>query len=166
MKHIVHNQKQHIALLLHSVHLSREKMRTGCGGPFGAVIVETKTSQVIAEGWNQVTSTNDPTAHAEIISIREAAKTLGRFHLAGYTIYSSCEPCPMCLSAIYWAHLDGIYYANTRHEAAAIGFDDSLIYREISTPLDQRVKPMHHMQLPEAKEVFSEWNRMIEKTPY
>jgi guanine deaminase len=153
-------------LLRRAIHLSKEKMRAGFGGPFGAVVVESGTGKIIAEGWNQVTSSCDPTAHAEMMAIRTAAQSLDRFHLTGYSIYSSCEPCPMCLAAIYWAHLDGIYYANTRHEAAAIGFDDSFLYQEISTNPDQRKIPIQHIPLPEANEVFTEWNQQVDKTPY
>ena len=109
-----------------AVRLSAERMREGAGGPFGAVIV--KDGKVVAEGWNRVTSTNDPTAHAEVMAIRSACEKLGTFSLQGCEIYTSCEPCPMCLSAIYWARLDRIYFANSREDAAAIGFDDELIY--------------------------------------
>ncbi|HSP25554.1 MAG TPA: nucleoside deaminase, partial [Saliniramus sp.] len=118
--------------LAHAVALSREHMEGGRGGPFGAVIV--RDGRVLAEGWNEVTSTNDPTAHAEVVAIRRACREIGDFSLAGATLYASCEPCPMCLASADWARISRIVYANTRAEAAAIGFDDSFIYDEI--PLD------------------------------
>ena len=120
----------------HAVRLSAERMREGAGGPFGAVIV--KDGKVIAEGWNEVTSANDPTAHAEVVAIRLACEKLGTFSLEGCDIYASCEPCPMCLAAIYWARIDRIFFANTREEAAAIGFDDEFLYREIPKPIAER----------------------------
>src|SRR5487761_1508170 len=115
-----------------AISLSREQMEHGGGGPFGAVIV--KGGVIIAEGWNRVTSTNDPTAHAEIVAIRAACAVLGSFSLGDCEIYASCEPCPMCLAAIYWARLERVYYANTRADAARIGFDDDFLYREIAAP--------------------------------
>ena len=112
-----------------AVHIAGAHMRAGAGGPFGAVIA--RAGAIIAEGHNQVTSTNDPTAHAEITAIRHAGRVLGTFDLSGYELYASCEPCPMCLAAIYWARLDRVYFANTRADAARIGFDDAWIYAEI-----------------------------------
>ena len=115
-----------------AVHIAGAHMRAGAGGPFGAVIA--RAGAIIAEGHNQVTSTNDPTAHAEITAIRHAGRVLGTFDLSGYELYASCEPCPMCLAAIYWARLDRVYFANTREDAARIGFDDAWIYAEIPKP--------------------------------
>ena len=148
----------------HAVRLSAERMRDGAGGPFGAVIV--KDGQVIAEGWNRVTSTNDPTAHAEVTAIRNACGALGSFSLQGAEIYASCEPCPMCLAAIYWARLDRIYFANTRADAARIGFDDDLIYAEVSKPLEHRTIPTLQLPLPEAEAVFAEWAASPDKLRY
>ena len=139
-------------------------MRENAGGPFGAVVV--KDGKVIAEGWNRVTSTNDPTAHAEVIAIRAACAKLGTFSLAGCEIYTSCEPCPMCLSAIYWARLDRIYFANSRKDAAAIGFDDDFLYREVEKPIEARTIPAVKLDLPEAKAVFDEWERKPDKVEY
>jgi tRNA(Arg) A34 adenosine deaminase TadA len=152
------------ALMRHAVRLSAERMRQGAGGPFGAVIV--KDGEVIAEGWNKVTSSNDPTAHAEVVAIRAACEKLGSFSLEGCEIYASCEPCPMCLAAIYWARLDRIYFANTRDEAAAIGFDDEFLYREIPKAIEARSIPTKHLELPEAKAVFAEWQKKPDKVPY
>ena len=154
----------HRAFMRHAVKLSAERMREGAGGPFGAVIV--KDGKVIAEGWNKVTSTNDPTAHAEVSAIRAACAKLGTFSLAGCDIYTSCEPCPMCLSAIYWARLDRIYFANSRQDAAAIGFDDALIYDEVPKPIDQRIIPTVKLDLPEAEAVFAEWRAKPDKVQY
>ncbi len=147
-----------------AIQLSALKMRAGFGGPFGAVIV--KDGKVIAEGWNEVTSTQDPTAHAEIVAIRKAAQALKNFDLSGCEIYSSCEPCPMCLSAIYWARLDKIYFANTRHEAAEIGFDDNFLYEEVVKPIQQRRIATMHVPDPEALNVFSEWQNKTDKLSY
>ncbi len=147
-----------------AVRLSAERMREGAGGPFGAVIV--KDGKVIAEGWNKVTSSNDPTAHAEVVAIRLACETLGAFSLDGCDIYASCEPCPMCLAAIYWARIGRIFFANTRDEAAAIGFDDEFLYREIPKPIEERSIPTKHLAIPEAKAVFAEWEKKPDKVPY
>ena len=139
-------------------------MLAGEGGPFGAVIV--KNGAVIAEGWNRVTSTCDPTAHAEIVAIRRACETLGVFHLEGATLYTSCEPCPMCMAAIYWAHIDTVYYANTRAEAAAIGFDDNKIYDELAWPIAERSLPMHKIDCAHATESFRLWEEKQDKAAY
>jgi tRNA(Arg) A34 adenosine deaminase TadA len=147
-----------------AIALSREMMRSGKGGPFGAVIV--RDGHVVAEGFNQVASTNDPTAHAEIVAIRRACQALGALELAGCEIYTSCEPCPMCLAAIYWARLDRIYYANDRHDAAAIGFRDEFLYREIPLPPDQRAIPTLRLLPAEGQAVFAEWDRKPDKLPY
>lgn len=150
--------------MLRAIELSRHNMQAGQGGPFGAVIV--KDNQIIGEGWNQVTSTNDPTAHAEITAIRNAAKNLNSFELKGAQIYTSCEPCPMCLAAIYWARIEQIFYANTRQDAAAIQFDDEFLYQEVSKPLDQRTIPSHSCAREEALEVFKEWSNKADRIPY
>ncbi|VAW11334.1 Guanine deaminase [hydrothermal vent metagenome] len=147
-----------------AIALSAERMRANLGGPFGVVIV--KDGQVIAEGFNQVTSTNDPTAHAEVSAIRAACAKLGTFSLAGCEIYTSCEPCPMCLSAIYWARLDRIYFANTRQEAADIGFDDEFLYREIARPIAERSIPTTRLDLEAARSVFEEWRVKPDKVMY
>jgi tRNA(Arg) A34 adenosine deaminase TadA len=147
-----------------AIELSRQKMEENHGGPFGAVIV--KDGRIIGEGWNHVTSANDPTAHAEVTAIRNACKSLGDFKLAGCEIYTSCEPCPMCLAAIYWARLDKIYYANTRKDAAAIGFDDDFLYREISLPEAERKLPVRRLLADEAKNVFDSWVKKPDKTTY
>jgi tRNA(Arg) A34 adenosine deaminase TadA len=147
-----------------AVRLSAEEMRKGAGGPFGAIIV--KDDRIVAQGWNRVTSTNDPTAHAEVTAIRNACEMLGSFSLQGCEIYSSCEPCPMCLAAIYWARLDRLYFANTREEAAAIGFDDAHIYGEVSKPIADRLIPTTRLLLPEAVSVFAEWQAKPDKIAY
>jgi guanine deaminase len=147
-----------------SIELSRQHMEAGHGGPFGAVIVH--ENRIIAEGWNQVTSINDPTAHAEVMAIRSAASRLSRFSLEGCTLYTSCEPCPMCLAAAYWARLDRLVYAASREDAAAIGFDDALIYHELALPISQRRLPMQQMLRDEATQVFAAWHAKVDKTPY
>lgn len=147
-----------------AIEISREKMQAGAGGPFGAVIV--KNNQVIASGWNQVTSANDPTAHAEIMAIRNACASVGDFSLKGSTIYTSCEPCPMCLAAIYWARIDKIVYANTRADAAAIQFDDDFLYRELNLPIEDRKIPMQQCMHTEANRVFQEWQQKTDKILY
>lgn len=144
--------------------MSGENMKTGKGGPFGCVIV--KDGKIIARGSNLVTSSNDPTAHAEVVAIREACKTLNAFQLIGCEIYTSCEPCPMCLGAIYWARPDKVYYANTREDAAAIGFDDDFIYQEIAIPIDDRKIQFVKVDSVEAKNVFSRWKENPNKIDY
>ncbi len=147
-----------------AIRLSIEKMRAGNGGPFGAVVV--KDGEIIARGFNQVTSSNDPTAHAEMVAIREACSKLGSFQLTGCEIYTSCEPCPMCLGAIYWARPDKVYYANTKEGAAAIDFDDQFIYEEIDLPISDRKMPFIHMMEKEAKVAFDEWADKQDKIEY
>ncbi len=147
-----------------AIALSREGMEGGKGGPFGAVIVQ--GDRIVAEGVNQVTSALDPTAHAEIVAIRAACAALGRFDLRGCDVYTSCEPCPMCLAALYWARVDRIFYANDRAEAARIGFDDALIYREVALPPDGRLIPMTRLLADEAREAFTEWSRKPDRVPY
>jgi guanine deaminase len=147
-----------------AIRLSRQKMLANQGGPFGAIIV--RNGKIVARGWNRVTATNDPTAHAEMTAIREACKKLKRFHLDDCEIYSSCEPCPMCLAAIYWARLNGVFYANTRRDAAGIQFDDRMIYHEISLPIPRRKIPMKQLLRNEALKVFMEWKKKSDKVPY
>ena len=152
------------AFMRAAIRLSFQMMRRGAGGPFGAVVV--KGGKIIGRGWNQVTSGNDPTAHAEIVAIRAACKRLKTFHLDDCELYTSCEPCPMCLSAIYWAHIDKIYYGNTRRDAAKIAFDDALIYREVALPIGRRRLPMKQLLRPEALKAFAEWQRKPDKVVY
>lgn len=147
-----------------AIKLSLDNMRKGAGGPFGAVVVQ--DGKVIGAGWNKVTSTNDPTAHAEVVAIREACQNLGNFDLSGAEIYTSCEPCPMCLSAIYWARIHKIYYANTRQDAADINFDDDFIYQEIPKDLNERKVPMVQCLHDEALTVFKEWKEKQDKVTY
>ena len=134
------------------------------GGPFGCVIV--KNNKIIAEGSNKVTLSNDPTAHAEIVSIRAACQKLKIFNLTGCDLYSSCEPCPMCLSAIYWSHIDNIFYANTREDAKKINFDDSLIYSEFSKKIEDRKIPIKQMLREEALQAFTIWSKKTNKIEY
>ena len=147
-----------------AIELSRSHMEAGEGGPFGAVVV--KDGQVVAEGWNRVTSSHDPTAHAEVTAIREACARLGTFELRGCEIYTSCEPCPMCLSAIYWARLDRIWYANGQADAAAIQFDDAWLYREVALPLGERSLPLTQLLRDEALTVFKAWDAKVDKIRY
>ena len=146
-----------------AIALSEESVRTG-GGPFGAVIV--KDGIIVSEASNSVTLDHDPTAHAEVNAIRKATQKLGTFDLEGCEIYTSCEPCPMCLGAIYWAHLDRIYYANDRKDAARIGFDDDFIYKEIALKPQERHKQMEVLLSEEAKEAFWMWEADGDKAEY
>jgi tRNA(Arg) A34 adenosine deaminase TadA len=150
-------------LMLRAIALSEESVENG-GGPFGAVIA--RQGEIIAEASNSVTLDNDPTAHAEVNAIRKATKILGTFDLSGCDIYTSCEPCPMCLGAIYWAHLDTIYYANNRQDAARIGFDDDFIYQEIALKPEDRHKKMELLLPNEAKKAFEMWEKNTGKTEY
>ncbi|MEI7534702.1 MAG: nucleoside deaminase [Verrucomicrobiae bacterium] len=147
-----------------AIRLSLIKMQSGQGGPFGAVVV--RRGKIIARGWNRVTSANDPTAHAEVMAIRAACRKLKTFQLADCELYTSCEPCPMCLAAIYWARLKKVYYANSRRDAAKIGFDDELIYREVAQPVSQRLIPMKQLLRVEAGKVFAEWKVKPDKVVY
>jgi len=146
-----------------AIRLSRESVKNG-GGPFGAVIV--KNGEIIAAASNKVTQDNDPTAHAEVSAIRQAAKKLKTFNLSGCEIYTSCEPCPMCFGAVYWARLDKLYFANTKQDAKAIGFDDSFIYEEIELPFDKRKIPNIQLLQNEAIEAFKDWEQKEDKTEY
>lgn len=150
-------------LMRRAISLSEESVRNG-GGPFGAVIA--RNGEIVAEASNSVTLDNDPTAHAEVNCIRRAAAKMGTFCLEGCEIYTSCEPCPMCLGAIYWARLDKIYYANNRKDAAKIGFDDDFIYQEIPLPPDERQKKMELLLPDEAIKAFRMWEESGEKTEY
>ena len=147
-----------------AIRLARIKMQTGQGGPFGAVVV--RRGQIIARGWNRVTSANDPTAHAEVMAIRAACRKLKTFQLADCELYTSCEPCPMCLAAIYWAWLKKVYYANSRRDAAKIHFDDELIYREVARPVSRRLIAMKQLLRGEAGQVFAEWKDEPDKLVY
>lgn len=150
-------------MMREAIRLATESVEKG-GGPFGAVIV--KDGEIIAGRSNSVTIDNDPTAHAEVNAIREAARRLGTFDLSGCTVYTSCEPCPMCLGAIYWAHIDRIFYGNNRADAASIGFDDDFIYRELDKPLPERTIPIRPLLQQEALSTFRLWNEKTDKTEY
>lgn len=147
-----------------AIRLSRQKMRANQGGPFGAIIV--RDGKIVGRGWNQVAATNDPTAHAETTAIRAACKKLKRFHLEDCELYTSCEPCPMCLGAVYWARLKSVFYANTRRDAAKIQFDDSLIYDEVRLPISRRTIRMKPLLRGEALKVFAEWKNKADKIRY
>lgn len=147
-----------------AIRLSLAKMKADCGGPFGAVVV--RKGKIVGRGWNRVSSTNDPTAHAEVSAIRDACKKLKTFQLDDCELYTSCEPCPMCLAAIYWARLRKVYYANTRKDAAKIDFDDDLIYSEVARPVSRRIIPMKQLLRPEALEVFKSWKNKTDKIRY
>jgi guanine deaminase len=157
-------ETMNLTFLHEAIRLSREKSQAGEGGPFGAVIV--RNEQIVGRGWNRVTSANDPTAHAEISAIREACSRLGVFSLAGCDIYTSCEPCPMCLAAIYWARLDRVFFAATRQDAAAAGFDDGRIYDELAMDIGCRSLPMMQDLQAEACQAFAEWLKKADRTPY
>lgn len=148
----------------HAIRLSIEHMESGDGGPFGCVIV--RDGVVLAEGHNRVTSSHDPTAHAEVTAIREACRAVGDFNLQGCDLYTSCEPCPMCLGAIYWARIDRVYYANTKADAAAIGFDDAFIYEELERSLEARSLPFTSLLRDEALAAFRAWEAKEDKVRY
>ncbi|HTG59947.1 MAG TPA: nucleoside deaminase [Terriglobia bacterium] len=154
----------HEELMRVAIALSIENVRTGRGGPFAAVVA--KDGALIGRGVNLVTATNDPTAHAEVSAIRAACQALGSFHLTGCELYTTCEPCPMCLGAIYWARLARYYYGNTRSDAARIGFDDSLIYQELSRLPEERGIGGIRLLSREAVEAFNEWMRTPARVPY
>ena len=147
-----------------AIRLSLAKMRTNQGGPFGALVI--RNDKIVGRGWNRVTSTNDPTAHAEIVAIRDACKRLKSFELDGSELYTSCEPCPMCLSAIYWARFKRIYYGNTRKDAAKIAFDDDFIYHEVKLPISRRKIPMRQLLRSEALVAFKAWQNKPDKIVY
>jgi guanine deaminase len=147
-----------------AIELSIENVRAGRGGPFAAVVV--KNGAIVAEGVNQVTALNDPTAHAEVVAIRAACQKLASFELADCELYTSCEPCPMCLGAIYWARPARVYFGNTAQDAADAGFDDSFIYREAAKPLAQREIPMVPLMREQALAAFQLWQEKADKIPY
>ena len=146
-----------------AIELSVESVKKG-GGPFGCIIV--KNGEIVSEGSNKVTLTNDPTAHGEIVAIRNACKKINNFNLSGCELYSTCEPCPMCLSAIYWARIEKIYYANTREDAKKIDFDDSLIYSELQKNIKERKIPMIQIMRNEALKAFELWDKKMDKVKY
>lgn len=147
-----------------AIELSKKGMDNLAGGPFGALIV--KDGEIIAEGYNQVTSTNDPTAHAEMVVIREACKKLNSFQLEDCVIYTSCEPCPMCLGAIYWARPKAVFYACTKEDAAAIDFDDHFIYEELDKDIEDRRIRFINLKREDGKKVFDQWHTKMERTKY
>jgi len=147
-----------------AIRLSQENMEKNAGGPFGAVIV--KDGKIVGKWRNKVTSTNDPTAHAEMVAIRDACQNLKTFELNWCELYTSCEPCPMCLGAIYWARFDKVYYGNTKEDAADINFDDQYIYEELDRPLDKRNLPMQKLLREEAIKVFQKWAEKEDKVLY
>jgi guanine deaminase len=157
------NEKE-LTFLERAIELSRQGMQQDNGGPFGCVVV--MNDNIVGEGCNMVTSTNDPTAHAEIVAIREACKNLKTYQLDGCEVYTSCEPCPMCLGAIYWARPKRVIYANTRHDAAAAEFDDEFIYQEINTTMLQRKIPFLHQPHPLALQVFEDWKKKADRKKY
>ena len=158
------NAAAHKRFMVEAIRLSKGGMRRGQGGPFGAVVV--KGNRIIGRGWNQVTSANDPTAHAEMIAIREACARLKTFHLEDCDLYASCELCPMCLSAAYWARIRKLYFGNTRKDAAKIAFDDAFLYRQVALPLRHRNLPMKQLLRDEALAAFREWKKKADKVVY
>jgi tRNA(Arg) A34 adenosine deaminase TadA len=158
------NSVPHERFMREAIRLSKAGMRRGQGGPFGAVVV--KGSRIIGRGWNQVTSANDPTAHAEVIAIREACARLKSFQLDGCDLYASCEPCPMCLSATYWARIRKLYFGNTRKDAAKIAFDDAFLYRQVALPQRRRSLPMKQLLRNESLAAFIEWEKKADKIAY
>ena len=150
--------------LRQAIQLARQHMRAGHGGPFGALIV--RGTEVLSTGWNRVTTVNDPTAHAEVVAIRSAATRLNSFHLPGCVLYCSCEPCPMCLGAAYWARVDRIVFAGTRLDAAEAGFDDAEIYAEMARPFRERRLKQEQILREEMLPVFAEWKAKPDKVPY
>jgi guanine deaminase len=154
----------HPAFMRRAIALATENVRAGRGGPFGTVIV--RDGEILSEAANSVTADNDPTAHAEIVAIRRACRKLSAYRLTGCDLYTSCEPCPMCLAAIYWARIDRIYYGNTAEDAARIGFDDEFLYREHALPRDRRSIPTTELLRSEASESFHAWSTSPVKVPY
>ena len=150
--------------MLRAIELSRQGMNENAGGPFGAVIV--REGKIIGEGWNMVTSKNDPTAHAEVSAIRKACKKIKNFDLSGCEIYTSCEPCPMCLAAIYWSRIDKVYYANSKRDAAKIDFDDAFFYKELKRPKNKRHVPIKQLMRKDALVVFEEWKEKEDRVEY
>lgn len=161
---ITKEEKNHGKFMRLAIELSEKNVLDSLGGPFGAVIV--KDGKIVAKSGNKVTTTNDPTAHAEVSAIRLACKKLKTFDLQDCVIYTSCEPCPMCLSAIYWARINVIYYANTKSDAAHIGFDDQFIYEELDKPMEKRAIPIHQLLREEAQQAFKLWEGSAMKVNY
>lgn len=157
-------QKEKETFMQEAIRLSVDKMQEGHGGPFGAVVV--RHNQVIARGYNNVLQSNDPTAHAEVEAIRKACQALGTPDLSDCDLYTSCEPCPMCLGAIYWARFRKVYYGNTRQDAADIGFDDAFIYEELEKDPVERTIPMEQQMRPEAQKAFAAWEQMENRKAY
>lgn len=164
VKRATDETKNRETLMAEAIELSLRNIRKGMGGPFAALVVRDGT--ILGRGTNLVASSNDPTAHAEIVAIREACKSLGTFQLSGCEVFTSCEPCPMCMGAIYWARPKAVYYANTRSDAAAIGFDDEFLYNELTISPQQRKIPMMQLLRTEALLVFKEWGEMENKVRY
>src|SRR5258708_9979668 len=158
------DRDRHAAFMRRAIEISRTKMRVGGGGPFGAVTV--RDGVMMGEGWNRVLETHDPTAQAEIVAIRDACARLGTYSLTDAEIYATCEPCPMCLTAILWARIGRLYFANSRIDAAAIGFDDARFYDEVALPLEQRSLPAERLLADEARAVFAEWDAKPDKVRY
>jgi tRNA(Arg) A34 adenosine deaminase TadA len=156
--------QMHKQFMLEAVKLSARSLESTDGGPFGCVIV--KDGEIVGRGYNRVVAGHDPTAHAEIEAIRDACKNLGTHQLDGCTLYTSCEPCPMCLGAIYWARPDAVFYANTRHDAAGIGFDDAFIYEQIQLTDLERSIPTKQLPLTEALDIFNRWVSKIDRPEY
>lgn len=154
----------HNPFMARAIQLAIENVQAGKGGPFAAVVV--REGRILAEGVNLVTSTEDPTAHAEIVAIRQACRNLASFQLSGCEIYASSEPCPMCMGAIYWARLARVFFAATRQDAAAAGFDDAHIYEQLERPVSQRIIPMHQMMREEALAAFQAWDQRPDKIRY
>jgi guanine deaminase len=154
----------HENFMREAIRLAEHGMRSGRGGPFGCVVV--RGGEIVGRGHNRVTSTNDPTAHAEVVAIRDACSNLETFQLADCALYTSCEPCPMCLSAIYWARIPHVFYGNTRQDAAAIGFDDDFIYQQVPLPPEQRTIKMELFLRDEAQSAFQEWRDKTDKVRY
>lgn len=164
MPHVDEAAELDTRFMREAIRLSRTRMRQGRGGPFGAVVA--RDGAIVARGWNAVTSSLDPTAHAEVVAIRRACRTLGTFSLAGCVLYATCEPCPMCLAAAYWARVDRLVYAATRNDAARAGFDDALIYREVPLEPEARSLPTDHLLQDEASAVFDEWLAKPDRVQY
>ncbi len=158
------NKTEHENWMRQAVKLAASNLQSLKGGPFGAVVV--KDGQIVGKGSNSVTSLNDPTAHAEVMAIRDACNNLNSFQLEGCTIYSSCEPCPMCLAAIYWSRAEALYFAAGREDAAKAGFDDSYIYRQIPLDITRRDLPTTQLDASEANKIFEQWKELEQKTPY
>lgn len=157
-------QEEHTQFMAEAIRLATENVSQRNGGPFGAIVV--KNGEIVGRGYNQVTANNDPTAHAEVMAIRDACQNLQTFQLDGCVLYTSCEPCPMCLGAIYWARPDKLYYGCTKDDAAAIAFDDAFIYEELNVPLHERKIPMLPLSREAALKAFELWENNTKKITY